>query len=243
MLCIIIPSLLHDIPLHSVICYLSSTALLFFWRLATGGIVYLCNRLKLMAGTQWPRNNINVGDIVLDGNRTAAKCEQIAFGLPITIGERMFLCRGRWLRHGCISLYIKPFFHHSFDLNEILDCSCPNSEQQSLQNVAHDTTIVLVCHVPKFVAILWPGFKWNYSKMKFPSNMNCDGKIASEIGPGPWFNIKMISYQYRKTHCGDKTILRPSYLHNGISYTGKTTSLYWIGALLCIMAVIIPIPW
>ena len=40
----------------------------------------------------------------------------------------------------------------------------------------------------------------------------------------------MSSYQYRKSHCGDKTILRLSYLHNGISYTGKTTSLYWIGA-------------
>ena len=48
--------------------------------------------------------------------------------------------------------------------------------------------------------------------------------------PGPWFNIKMSSYQYRKSHCGDKMILRPSYLHNGISYTGKTTSLYWIRA-------------
>ena len=48
---------------------------------------------------------------------------------------------------------------------------------------------------------------------------------------GPRFNIKMSSYQYRKSHCGDKTILRPSYLHNGISYTGKTTSLYWIRAL------------
>ena len=45
-------------------------------------------------------------------------------------------------------------------------------------------------------------------------------------GPGPWFNIKMSS------HYGDKTILRPSYLHNGISYTGKTTSLYWIRALV-----------
>ena len=46
---------------------------------------------------------------------------------------------------------------------------------------------------------------------------------------GPWFNIKMSSCRYRKSHCGDKTILRPSYLHNGISYTGKMTSLYWIG--------------
>ena len=45
--------------------------------------------------------------------------------------------------------------------------------------------------------------------------------------PGPRFNIKMTSYQYRKSHCGDKTILRLSYIHNGISYTGKMTSLYW----------------
>ena len=51
---------------------------------------------------------------------------------------------------------------------------------------------------------------------------------------GPRFNIKITSYQYRKSLCGDKTILRPSYLHNGISYTGKTTSLYWIGVQLFI---------
>ena len=48
--------------------------------------------------------------------------------------------------------------------------------------------------------------------------------------PGPWFNIKMSSYQYRKFHCGDKTVVRSSYLHNGISYTGKMSSLYWIRA-------------
>ena len=50
--------------------------------------------------------------------------------------------------------------------------------------------------------------------------------------PLPWFNNKIPSYQYRKSHCGDKTILRPSYLHNGISYTDKTTALYWIWTLL-----------
>ena len=48
--------------------------------------------------------------------------------------------------------------------------------------------------------------------------------------PGARFNIKMTSYQYRKSHCGDKMILRPSYLQYGISYTGKMTSLYWIRA-------------
>ena len=57
----------------------------------------------------------------------------------------------------------------------------------------------------------------------------CVEWIFSHIdSSGPWFNIKMSSYQCRKSHCGDKTILRPSYLHNGISYTGKMISLYWI---------------
>ena len=55
--------------------------------------------------------------------------------------------------------------------------------------------------------------------------------FISSMEPGPRFNIKMSSYQYRKSHCGDKTVVRSSYLQNGISYTGKTTSLYWIRAL------------
>ena len=38
---------------------------------------------------------------------------------------------------------------------------------------------------------------------------------------------KMSSYQYRKSHCGDKIVVRSSHLHNGISYTGKMASLYW----------------
>ena len=42
--------------------------------------------------------------------------------------------------------------------------------------------------------------------------------------------MRMTSYQYRKSYWEDNTILRPSYLHNGISYIGKTTSLYWIRA-------------
>ena len=49
--------------------------------------------------------------------------------------------------------------------------------------------------------------------------------------PGPWFNIKMSSCQYRKSHCGDYTAVRSPYLNNGISYTSKMSSLYWTGAL------------
>ena len=45
---------------------------------------------------------------------------------------------------------------------------------------------------------------------------------------GPWFNIKISSYQYRKSHYGDKTVVRSSYLHNGMCFTGKMTSSYWI---------------
>ena len=44
---------------------------------------------------------------------------------------------------------------------------------------------------------------------------------------GHWFNIKMSSYQNRKSHCGDKTVIRLSYLHCGISYTGKMASLLY----------------
>ena len=43
----------------------------------------------------------------------------------------------------------------------------------------------------------------------------------------PSINIKCCLYQCRKYHCKDKTVFRLSYLHNGISYAGKTTSIYW----------------
>ena len=60
-------------------------------------------------------------------------------------------------------------------------------------------------------------------------------------GPGLQFNITMAFYLYRKSHCGDKTIFRPSHLHNEISYTGKMTSLYWIRALITQLRVFVTI--
>ena len=77
--------------------------------------------------------------------------------------------------------------------------------------------------------------RW-FERPSHPLLRHCNGWInanrsitdkADEI-QGCWFNIKMSSYQYRYFHCGDKTIWRPSYPHNRISYTGKITSLYWI---------------
>ena len=49
---------------------------------------------------------------------------------------------------------------------------------------------------------------------------------------GGWLNIKMPSFQYRKSHCSDNAVLLSSYPYNGIPYTGKTASLYWIRALV-----------
>ena len=69
------------------------------------------------------------------------------------------------------------------------------------------------------------------------SHMSCGRGIPRTL-TGPWFNIKMSSYQYRKSHCGDKTVVRSSYLHNEISYTGKMTSLYWIGAQMSIYIIL-----
>ena len=44
------------------------------------------------------------------------------------------------------------------------------------------------------------------------------------------FNIKMSSYHYtcRKSHCGDKVVIRLSNLHNGNSYTDMLASWCWI---------------
>ena len=69
---------------------------------------------------------------------------------------------------------------------------------------------------------------WNTLPMA--AGWGCWGTTTVSQKPlqsGPWFNIKMSSYLYRKSHCGDKTVVRSSYHHNWVSYTGKMTSLYW----------------
>ena len=51
--------------------------------------------------------------------------------------------------------------------------------------------------------------------------------LAFRYEAGPWFNIKISSYQSRKSYRGDNTVIKPSYRRNGIPYTGKMASLYW----------------
>ena len=49
-----------------------------------------------------------------------------------------------------------------------------------------------------------------------------------ESGHRALIQYKGVILLYRKSHYGDKMVVRLSYLHNGISYTVKMTSLYWI---------------
>ena len=64
-----------------------------------------------------------------------------------------------------------------------------------------------------------------YSSIPEGQIISC-GNISSGEVSRALIQYKMLSYQYRKLHCGDKTVERLSYLHNGIFYTGKMTSLY-----------------
>ena len=91
-------------------------------------------------------------------------------------------------------------------------------------------------HILKYICIFyhlwtrgWTG-TWNPTLWKARTH-SLHSHYCGRWWPGPRFSIKMTSYQYRKSHCGDKTVVRASYLHSGISYTGKMTSLYWIRTL------------
>ena len=91
------------------------------------------------------------------------------------------------------------------------------------------------CPISSEIALKDEG-KWIFIKPKQSRTtlQTCTETLRS----GPWFNIKISSYQYRKSHCGDKTVVRSSSLLNGISYTGKMSSLYWIGALIYVQAIL-----
>ena len=89
-------------------------------------------------------------------------------------------------------------------------------------------------HYISTLLALWERFPWQRSSYwGYAMSWYRHGYPRYEQGfhvrlPGPWFNIKMSSYQYRKFHCGDKTVVKSSFLHNGISYAGKMASLCWI---------------
>ena len=87
----------------------------------------------------------------------------------------------------------------------------------AIQVLAYPIFVSIYCYLTKYCRIC--------------HNQYCSRLLACMLrkfsAPEPWINIKMLSYQYTKSYCGDKTVVRSSYLHTGISYTGKMSSLYW----------------
>ena len=122
--------------------------------------------------------------------------------------------------------------HFTVYLSIIIQISCNSFitlihilMQWSLQNFAHAMTAVLSWHMQNLVVIWLPATELQY---EFSKNLNYKFKKSfQQWDPGTRFNIKIPSYQYRKSHCGDKTILWLSW----ICYAGKTISSYWIRAL------------
>ena len=80
---------------------------------------------------------------------------------------------------------------------------------------------------------LWLNHGWTINQVITSCILTSNISVTRRKNLGAWALIqyKLSSYQYRKSHCGIKTVVRSSYLHNGIPYTGKMSSLYWIGAL------------
>ena len=81
--------------------------------------------------------------------------------------------------------------------------------QQSLLNQNGDKPLSepKVC-APEFPAIMTMNFTFDVTFPIGVSNIRAPGLVAtwSELKPARRFNIKMTSYQYRKSHCGDINI-------------------------------------
>ena len=117
---------------------------------------------------------------------------------------------------------LHKYFYNFIDAIEKVECLIFKSQGMKKLQVHIElllSTWSKSSHESDNVYILYPGW-WLPKRADDPSE--------AEASPGPWFNIKMSSYQYRKSHCRDKRVVISSYLQNGISYTGKMLFLNWI---------------
>ena len=88
--------------------------------------------------------------------------------------------------------------------------------------------------VPRHNKTLWNASRGHISchALYFDISAGRHGLMVKTKQPGPLFNIKILSYWYRISHWGDDKVVKSSYLHNGICYSGKMSYLYWINTLL-----------
>ena len=80
----------------------------------------------------------------------------------------------------------------------------------------------------KMSSAKWRLFRFGLNEL----NKQCQRKVSRSVTRWALIPCKMLSCQCRGSHYGDQTIIRSSYLHNGISYIGKISSLYWIRPLI-----------
>ena len=73
--------------------------------------------------------------------------------------------------------------------------------------------------------------QWHFTHGKY-----ADIRRAAQYSVMTWGTIQYIDavIPYRKSHFGDKAIVRPSYLNSGIFYTCNMTYSYWIRAYVMI---------
>ena len=87
---------------------------------------------------------------------------------------------------------------------------------KSRSSIIFISVVQSFCYFPHSTAVMLPRFLKKDKLIRQPRNSGitaikwqCHAPcVCSNTGPGPWFNIKMSSYQYWKSHCGDKTIVR-----------------------------------
>ena len=82
--------------------------------------------------------------------------------------------------------------------------------------------VQIICK-PTFFKVIYL-LMFNHCKQAYFNNP--EGKVS--LWGGVWFIIQMPFYQYEKFHYGDEAVWWQYNLHNGIFYTGRMTSLYWI---------------
>ena len=149
------------------------------------------------------------------------------------------LSHGESLNHNILSHYHQTHIEHIFENIIYITRKTPNLVLYQTDNVIYMThcytlseIIFLTCGgtlLHSYISLLRGlqiGFTWSMGIWRKQLHW------VSILRTMALIQYKDISsYQYRKSHCGDKTVVRSSYLHNGISYAGKITSLYWIRAL------------
>ena len=94
--------------------------------------------------------------------------------------------------------------------------------ERSFSNPHPNTGLMLPLHKP----ILWMSWMSALDIQVYCSDLH---NVIEYWAPSQYKNVIL---PVSEIPCGDKTIVRLSYLNNGISYTGKMTSLHWIRALV-----------